>query len=122
MGGSDNVGPPLFERIDMAEAVQKLVHPHNQRKALVDNSLEVGGPTVLGVGGKYMRHLPSGRVYPYEEEGAKRDDVEVFLHTAKGDVKINKPPKPVAKGPFQRGRKDPLFDVPGDRVLDVASE
>jgi len=73
------------------------------RPKLVDNSMEIGGLMVLKEGGKYMRHLPSGRVYPFVEDGAKREDVEIFIHHAKGDQKINKPPKVKRPGPFSRG-------------------
>jgi|SRR6187399_1031667 hypothetical protein len=73
------------------------------RKDLVDNSLEIGGPTVLAQG-LYMRHLESGRVYPFEKEGAKREDVEIFRRDAQGnETKIVKPKK-VKKSPFERDR------------------
>lgn len=71
--------------------------------------------------GKYMRHIPSGRVYPYEENGAKRDDVELFTHSPKGDTKIAKPAKPKASGPFRRSVADNLESA-GDRILDVVTE
>lgn len=92
--------------------------PHAVRKGLVDNSLEVGAPTVLGPG-LYMRHLPSGRVYPFEANGAKRDDVEIFRHMPDGtDRKIVKPQKPKSKGPFaQRERGVGAYDSPADKVL-----
>lgn len=90
------------------------------RPKLVDNSMETGGKTILG-NGKYMRHLPSGRVYPYEENGAKRDDVEVFVHSPKGDTKINKPPKAKPQGPFARAKQTDNFG-PTDRILDVTPE
>ena len=89
---------------------------------LDDNSLEVGGKVILGVGGKYMRHIPSGRVYPYQEQGAKRDDVEVFVHGPKGDTKINKPPKPKNQGPFTRAKQVDDLTGPTDRILDVVTE
>lgn len=73
------------------------------RKALVDNSLDIGGPMILGVG-VYMRHIESGRVYPFEREGAKREDVEIFRRDAEGnETKIPKPKK-VKKSPFERDR------------------
>jgi len=90
---------------------------HATRKGLVDNSLEIGAPTVLG-SGLYMRHLPSGRVYPYEVNGAKRDDVEIFRHMPDGrDMKIAKPAKAKPKGPFQRERGIGAYDTPADKVL-----
>jgi hypothetical protein len=115
---------PPFKGNFMSEVVRTVLNsavppaPHAVRKGLVDNSLEIGAPTVLGQG-LYMRHLPSGRVYPYEQQGAKRDDVEIFKHTADGkDVKINKPAKAKAKGPFaQRERAVGAYDEPADRVL-----
>lgn len=105
----------------MAEAILNTTTITSRTK-LVDNSLDTGGKMVLGIGGKYMRHIPSGRVYPYVEEGAKREDVEIFMHTAKGDVKINKPAKKKAQGPFSRDRAIGAFDTPGDKILDVVSE
>jgi hypothetical protein len=90
------------------------------RSKLVDNSMETGGETKLGIG-KYMRHIPSGRVYPYEENGAKRDDVEVFMHGPKGDTKINKPPKAKPQGPFARAKQTGNFGQT-DRILDVTPE
>jgi hypothetical protein len=73
------------------------------RKNLVDNSLDIGGPTVLGQG-LYMRHLESGRIYPFEKEGAKREDVEIFRRDAAGnETKIVKPKK-LRKSPFERDR------------------
>jgi hypothetical protein len=75
----------------------------SNRKNLVDNSLDIGGPTVLSVG-LYMRHIESGRVYPFEREGAKREDVEIFRRDAAGnETKIIKPKK-VKKSPFERDR------------------
>lgn len=73
------------------------------RKALVDNSLDTGAPMILGVG-LYMRHLESGRVYPYEKEGAKREDVEVFRRDAAGKEHLIPKPKKVKKSPFERDR------------------
>jgi hypothetical protein len=90
------------------------------RSKLVDNSMETGGEMKLGFG-KYMRHLPSGRVYPYEENGAKRDDVEIFVHGPKGDTKINKPPKAKPQGPFARSKPQDSFSAT-DRILDVTPE
>jgi hypothetical protein len=73
------------------------------RKALIDNSLDIGGPMVLGQG-LYMRHLESGRVYPFEKEGARREDVEIFRRDAQGnETKIIKPKKQ-KKSPFERNR------------------
>lgn len=85
---------------EMQTVVKRVI---GNRKALVDNSLDTGGPMILGVG-LYMRHLESGRVYPYEKEGAKREDVEIFRRDAAGnETKIVKPKK-VKKSPFERER------------------
>jgi hypothetical protein len=103
----------------MAEVIRKVL---NQRQKLVDNSLEVGGEMVLGTG-LYMRHLPSGRVYPFEVNGAKRDDVEIFKHNAANntDIKVPKPEKKKPKGPFAR-RDEGIgaYDVPGQNAEVVA--
>ncbi len=88
---------------------------------LIDNSRRVGGKMVLKEGTKYMRHLPSGRVSPYEEQGAKRDDVEIFLYKKSGETKINKPPKPKRKGPFQRESGPGPYGTPTDRVIDLGA-
>jgi len=103
-----------------AEIVRHVVETPNQykRTPLVDNSLDVGAPMILSPG-KYMRHIPSGRIYPFEANGAKREDVELFSHREDGtNVKINKPPKQKNHGPF---RRDELsrngFDVPGANVV-----
>jgi hypothetical protein len=77
---------------------------------MIDRTAEVDVNKDIRLGeGLYMRHLPSGRVYPYEENGAKSDDVEVFKHTAKGDVKIPKGPSPKLKAPLTR--KKPSGDT-----------
>lgn len=74
---------------------------------------------VLAEGGKYMRHMPSGRIYIWEENGAKRDDVEAFIYHKKGSTAIKKPPKTARPGPFQRERAVG-FDNPSDNVQIVA--
>ncbi len=91
------------------------------RKALVDNSLDIGGPMVLGVG-LYMRHLESRRVYPYEREGAKRDDVEIFKRQADGTETLIPKPKKEKKSPFERDRGVGAFDTPTSQRLESVTE
>jgi hypothetical protein len=86
------------------------------------NEINVNANMKLAENAKYMRHIPSGRVYPYELNGAKRDDVEIFVHKQKGDVKINKPPKAKSKGPFQRDRASDAFDAPTSSNLEIVTE
>ncbi len=102
----------------MADIIRKTV---TSRKALVENHLETGGEMVLGTA-LYMRHIPSGRVYPYEVNGAKREDVEIFKHNAETntDVKINKPQKAKPKGPFAREQAIGAYDAPGQNAETVA--
>lgn len=108
---------PITQVGNLTYIQPKVPSRHAERKPLVDNSTEIGGPMVLGPG-KYMRHTPSGRVYPFEANGAKREDVEIFVHKADGsNQRVNKPPKPVKKGPFaHREEGVGSFDRPGDAI------
>jgi hypothetical protein len=74
-----------------------------------DVEIDVNKGIKLGEG-MYMRHIPSGRVYPYEANGAKNDDVEVFKHTAKGDIKIPKEGSKKLQAPLKKR------NVSGDMV------
>jgi hypothetical protein len=86
--------------------------------AVATNPAVLDGKPRLAEGGKYMRHIPSGRVYPYEVNGAKREDVEVFIHKKTGDQKLAKP-KVKPKGPFAREGGANTFGGAADRVIDA---
>jgi hypothetical protein len=101
------------------ETVVKNSAPINQRQKLVDNSMDVGGEMVLKEGVKYMRHMPSGRIYPFQAGGAKLDNVELFIYHKNGDQKVNKPVKKKPAGPFTRQAPQDTFEGGQDRVLDA---
>ncbi len=46
--------------------------------------------TILAIDAKYLRQKETGRVYPWAEELATRDDMDEFIHTAKGDMLVKK--------------------------------